>query len=363
MKEKQLYILAGVFVVLLLVYFVTKPHIETVNIDEIVQTVVFGVSKDAVADVEVYKETGGKEIRMEFTKQEDNQWRTPTTFNAKVREYNMNRLLDDVLEMTGKVATDDPKHQEMFEITDNMGIHLLLKDQAEKPLVNLIIGKRGEDFNSGFVRFGDKEKVYRVDKNILSALGVNGSLDTLSHFNTKSFIDLNAIKEDKAKLHLAGLVKNRKEMVIQKVEKEAAPVVENDTTQAAPKAKEYEWVLLKGEKQTPLDQKEVENFLRDVTSIYTQEVVDGVGASLNDMGKPAKYGVDRASNALVLEKSENNERVTVLFGKEFEKDKGYYMYVQNDGLIYKVAKSKYDTIFKWFDELPTKLPKPDEKKK
>ncbi len=363
MKEKQLYILAGVFVVLLLVYFITKPRMETINIDEIVQTVVFGFSKDDVAEIEVYKQTADGEIRAIFTKQDDT-WRIPTTYNAKVRDYNMNRILDDVLEMTGKVATDDPKHFDMFYIGDDQGIHLLLKDKAQKPLANLIIGKKGEDYNEGFVRFADKEKVYRVDKNLLSGMNIYGTLDTLSHFRFKSFIDLNAVKENKTDLKLVGLIKKGREMVIEKVEKQ----VEQDTTQAdstkqAPK-KEYEWVLVKKNKNIKLDQKEVNKFLSDVTSIYAQEVVDNINpSSLSDLSKPAKYGVGRAKNALVLRKGDAEDQLQILFGKSYEKDKGYYMYVQHDGLVYKVAKSKYETIFKWFEELPKKLPKPDEKKK
>ena len=143
--------------------------------------------------------------------------------------------------------------------------------------------------------------------------------------------------------------------IIEKVEKPVEQAVD-DTSQAAPAAKEYEWALVKGQKKIVLDQKEVDKFFRDVTNIYTQEIVDAVSGTLSDMAKPGKYGVDRMSNALVLVRAENDERVNIIFGKEYEKDKGYYMFVQNDGLIYKVAKSKYDTIFKWFDELPKKLP-------
>jgi len=367
MKQKHLYILAGVFVVLLLVYFLTKPRMATINYDDIVQTVVFGISKDDVAEIELYKQAGDKEVRVQFVKQE-NQWRTPTMFNAKIREYNMTRLIDDILAMTGKVASDDPKHMSMFNISDEHGVHLILKDQAQKPLANLIVGKRSEDYNEGFVRFAGKDKVYRVDKNILASMNIHGEIDTLSRFNVKTFLDMTAVKEDKLKLGLAGLVKNGREMVIERQEKptDATDTVKDttqaatDSTQAPSKPKEYEWVLLKKNTRVMLDQNEVDKFLRDVTSVYAQEVVDNVSAnSLADLGKPARYGIDRAANALVLVNAEDGQRIQVLFGKEFEKDKGFYMLTQNDGLVYKVAKSKFDTIFNWFEELPKKLPKPE----
>ena len=145
MKEKHLYYLGSAFLVLLVIYFVTKPRLSTVNYDDIVQSVIIGVSKDDVKEIEVYKQTGGdKEARMMFVKR-DEQWYMPTKYNAKVKDYSINRILDDMLEMTGKVRSSDPKHQQMFKITDQLGIHVILKDNTQKPLTNVIIGKKGSE--------------------------------------------------------------------------------------------------------------------------------------------------------------------------------------------------------------------------
>jgi len=113
-------------------------------------------------------------------KKQEDQWYLTTKFNCKAQESAINRLLDTVLEMTGKVRSTDPKHLEQYKITDEQGIHLILKDEAEKTLVNLIIGKKSEDYNTGFVRFAGKDKVYFVDKNVLSNLSISGDIDTVS---------------------------------------------------------------------------------------------------------------------------------------------------------------------------------------
>lgn len=367
MKEKYLYILAGIFFVLLIIYFITKPRFATVNYDEIVQTVIFGVAKEDVKEIEVYKQTVDKEIKMQFVKKDD-QWYIPTKFNAKAREYSVNRIIDDLLEMTGKVRSSDPKHLETFKITDEEGIHIILKDEAQKPLANLIIGKKGEDYSTGFVRFAGKDKIYAVDKNILSSLSIYGQADTLTKFKDKSFVDLNAVKMDKKDLQLVALVDKGKELVVKKIEKKEEAKQkqkEGETTNAdttKPKKKEYEWVLMKGKREIKLDQKEVDKFFRDITNIYTQEVVDNIGNTLADLSKSSRYRFDRPSNYIVFIKNEDNKKYNIIFGKEYEKDKGYYMQVQYDNLVYKISKSKYDTIFKWVKELPTKLPKPKEKK-
>lgn len=352
MKEKQLYILGGIFCALLLLFFVTKPRMKTVNVDELQQNVVIGVSRDDVAAIDVYKQTQGGEIRMEFVKK-DKQWYIPTRFNAKAREYSVHRIIDDMIEMTGRVRASDPKHFATFQVGDDQGVHVILKDAAQKPLANLIVGKRGEDYNSGFVRFADREKVYAVDKNLLSSLAVYGELDTLSRFNDNSFVDLTAVKLDKKELELVALVSSGKELVIRRVEKTPAAT----SSDSAAAKKEYEWVLERVGRRVKLDQKEVDRFLGDVTYIYAQEVVDNIGNTLADLGKQSRYQVDRPRMFMVFMKQNDPSRYNVLFGREFEKDKGYFMYVQYDHLVYKVAKTKYDALLKWIDELPKKVAK------
>ena len=212
MKEKHLYYLAGVFVFLLIIFFVTKPRHTTVNLDEFVQTVVFGVSKEDVKGIEIYKEsTEDNPIRMVLRKNED-QWNLVTKFNCKAKESSINRLLENLLEMTGKVRSSDPKHFDKYVIADEQGIHMILKDEADKPLANLIFGKKGEDGQSGFVRFAGKEKVYFTDKNILSNLGIYGDIDTLTIIKDNSFVDLQAVSQDKDKLDIVALVHNGKKM-------------------------------------------------------------------------------------------------------------------------------------------------------
>lgn len=353
MKREHLYYLAGTFVVLLLIAILTKPRHQSVNVDELVQTIIYGVSKDDIKGIEIYKESSeDKPIRMEL-KKEDDTWHLVTRFNCKAQESTINRLLDNLLEMTGRVRSDDPKHLEKYKITDEQGIHLILKDEAGKPLANLIFGKKGEDYNTGFVRFAGKNKVYFVDKNILSNLSIYGDIDTLTVLKDRSFIDLQAVKRDKKELELVALVKNGKQMVVKKVQREVE--VEQDSTKTT--KKEDVWVLVQGKKELDLDKNQVNRFLNDVTSIRATEVIDRVGNSLADYNKSAKYGFLRAKNAVVFKKKGSDAQENVVFGKEYEKDKGYYMNVQYDGLVYKVSKSTFDRIFKWMDDLPKKVKK------
>ncbi len=361
MKEKQLYLFAGVFVGLLIIYFIInfamRQKYKGVNVDDLVQTVVFGVSKDDIKSIEIYKETSSDQpIKMTFMENEGN-WYIATKHNCKAQKSRIDGILNNVLEMTGKVRSSDPSHFDTYKISDAQGIHLLLKDEANKPLANLVIGKKGEDYNSGFVRFGGKEKVYAVDKNLLSSLNVYGEADTLTSFNDNNFVDLQAVDQDKAKLELVALVANGNELVIKQNKKEVE-VTNADSTKST--KTETEWVLLKGSKEIKLDQKEVENFLRDVTKIRGQEVIDRIGGSgaisLGDLNKPARYGVDRPTHYIVFQQPEK-EREMILFGKEYEKDKGYYMLVRYDGLVYKLVKITYDKIFKWIDDLPKKVQK------
>lgn len=350
MEEKHLKIFAGVFLVLLVLFFITKPRHAGVNIDEFVQSILIGFTENDVKSIEVYKETMGESpIQLNFAKVED-QWRISTHFNCKAQNSKMEKLLTDLIEMTGKVRTSDPKHLEQYQITDAHGLHLLLKDEGGKTLANLIIGKKSEDLNSSFVRFADKEKVYSTDKNLLSSLGIYGDIDTLSSFKTTTFVELQAVNQDKDELETVALVSNRKELVVKKIQKEVEFTAE-DSTQAT--KIEEEWVLSQGNQDIELVQSDVESFFRDISKIRGQEVVDRLGNSLGDINKNTQYGFSRPNHYIVFKKPDQAQQ-NVIFGKTYDDDAGYYMNVQYDGLVYKLTKSNFDRVFKWIEDLPTK---------
>ncbi|MFO7891676.1 MAG: DUF4340 domain-containing protein [bacterium] len=350
MKEKYLKIFAVVFVVLLIIFFVTKPRRSGVNIEELVQNIIIGVAKEDVQSIEIYKQTDTDEpVKITFKKQAD-QWRISTHLNCKAKNNKISKLLNDLLNMTGKVRSSDPNHHEKYSITDYKGIHILLKDETDKTLANLIFGKKPEDRNSSFVRFAGNDKVYFGDKDILSDINIYSNFDTLTSFKQDNFVDLQAVDKDEKDITIIGLISGNKQRIIKKVEKEVEVTKDDSVTTTE---KKNVWVLLRNEKEIDLDQKEVEKFVRAVTSIRAQELVDKIGGSFSDMNKSEKYGFQRSRNVLVFKKDEKSDQQNVIFGDQYEEDKGYYMQVQYDkGLVYKVSKSKYDKIFEWIDKLP-----------
>lgn len=355
MKEKELKLFAGVFLALLVLFFITRPRHTSVDLDEFVQNILIGISVEDIAEVEVYKENGTENPpRLTFT-HVDEQWRVPTHFNAKGQKSRIERLLNDLVEMTGKVRSEDPKHHEMYEILDEQGIHMILKDETGKPLANLILGKKAEDPGTGFIRFTGKDKVYFTDKDLLSSLNVPSNTDTMTHFKHRSFINLKAIEEKKDELIEVAISKNRVQRHIKKLEREVEVEKDDSTTTTE---KESYWVLVKGNREIELEQKEVDKFLREVSSVYAASVVDRLDGNTLEAqlsNKPRQYGINfrNPSNYIVF-KPLDGEQKNIYFGKEYEKDKGYYVYVQQDGLIYKITKSNYDKIFKWVDDLPKK---------
>ncbi len=350
MKEKHLKIFAGIFLCLLIIFFITKPRHAGVNIDEFVQNILIGISAEDVKSIEAYKESSSDSpIQLTFTKNQD-QWHIATHFNCKAQNSRIDKLLTDLIEMTGKVRTSDPKHLESYQITDAQGIHLLLKDEGNKTLANLIIGKKSEDLNASFIRFVDKEKVYSTDKNLLSSLGITGDIDTLSLFATSTFVELQAVNQDKEKLETVALVSNKKELIVKKIQKEVEYTAE-DSTQAT--KIEEEWVLSQGNNEIELVQSDVESFFRDILKVRGQEVVDRLGNSLGDINKNSRYGFSRPNHYIVFKKADSAQE-NVIFGNTYDDDSGYYMNVQYDGLVYKVTKSNFDRVFKWIEDLPTK---------
>lgn len=348
MDRKFLQKLAIAFGVLLVIYLITIPRQKGVNVDELVQSVVFGFSAKDVHTIEIYKETEEEPARVLISRVED-QWRVPSHYNAKGNETKIDKLLADLLEMTGQVRSNDPKHLATYKITDTQGIHLILKDQGEKPLANLIIGKRSEDVNSGFVRFTGFDKVYAVDKNLLSTLSINGEIDTVTVLKQNIWVDLQAVDKKAGDYAEVALVSGGRSVHIRKVEKTKEETIDDSTVTRQVE----EWVLVKNNREIDLNQKAVKDFFRDAGRIRASEVVDRISNSLMQMNKLNQYGLSRPSRYLVFQKADGSKE-NVLFGKAYEKDKGYYMQTQEDGLVYKVSKYNFDKAVKWVEDLPEK---------
>jgi len=349
MKEKYIKLYAVVFVFLLIIFFVTKPRQGGVNIEELVKHIIIGVAKEDIKSIEIYKQIDAeKSAKMIFT-QEDDQWRIPTNMNCKAKPSRINTLLDDLLEMTGQVRSSDPGHQGKYQITDKQGIHILLKDEGMNTLANLIFGKKPEDRNSSFVRFAGNDKVYFADKDILSDINIYSDFDTLTTFKQKNFVDLNAVDVDEKDITIIGLISGNKQRILKKVEKEVEVTKDDSLTTTE---KKNVWVLMRNDKEIDLDQKEVDKFVKAATNIQAQELVDKIGGSFSDLNKSAKYGFQRSTKVLVFKKDQKSSQQNVIFGKQYEKDKGYYMQVQYDkGLVYKVSKYNYNKLFDWVDKL------------
>jgi len=353
MSEKQLKIFGIAFLSLLILYLITKPGNQSVDIDKLVQSIVIGVEPEDIGSIEIYKETGeNKNAKLIFNKK-DNQWRITNHFNCKAENSKMERLINDVLEMTGKVRSSDPDKLDLYKITDSQGLHMILKDEGGNTLANLIIGKKTKDPGSGFVRISGHNKVYFTDKDLLASIGFFGEIDTMTTFNVERFVDLDAVVINRDNLEMIGLVKNGRELVVKQIEKKQDKADKKDSTSVPVSTKE--WVLVKGKKELSLNKDEVKRFLDDVTKIFAHEVIDRVGGTFADYNKSVKYGFQNSRTYLVFQ-TPDQHRKAVIFGKKYEKDKGYYMLVKyDDGLVYKVTKSTFDKIYKWIDDLPKRV--------
>ena len=359
MNQRTLYYLSGIFVALVLLYFISKPRFATTNIDEITQSIVIGASLEDVGGIDIYKEKDDQKIEMRFVRNED-KWTIPTHFNCKGNKTQVEQVIKDILEMQGKVRATGEQLFDQFKIHDHQGIHVLLKDEADKALANLIIGKKGEDYGTCFVRFAGKDKIFLADKNILNSLRIYGEVDTVTTFKNNSFVDLTAVEFEKNDLVTIGLVQDGKGITLKKETREAeVEKSESDTTSTEPETKTEKYWVITEPKRIEVDQQEVDKCLNDIRKISGQKVVDRIGNSLADLQKNSNYGFNRPRSYIVYF-NEGGERTNAIFGKEYEKDKGYYFQNANDGLVYQVTKYNFDKYFKWIEELPKKK---QEKKK
>lgn len=155
MSNKQTLYAAGVLVVLVIIYFLTQTgNVDTKSIDaELLQ-----FSQDEVTQVEL-KSAG---TNLSF-KREGESW---SLDNYPVDTVRMTQLLEIFAELSvDRMITRNSEKYEKYEVSES-GSRVTLKNDADKVLLDLLIGKQGANFQESFVRQMDQDEVYAVKSNL-----------------------------------------------------------------------------------------------------------------------------------------------------------------------------------------------------
>jgi hypothetical protein len=219
------------------------------------------------------------------------------------------------------LASNKAKTHELFEVADDQGLKVNFLDPAGKPLAQMIVGKRGDNYGTAYVRRAGEDSTYLVGQNLTSIF--DRSKDTWKDKSIARFE-----------------VSEPTELVIKG---------DQETLTLRKAADKGAWELIEGETETPANQSVVEGILRGFGTIRTLEfpTVDLKAAGLDSSGRSVSV------------KLQAKTEITLQIGKLDSANNRYYLKRADQPTVFLAAKYQVDSLFKTKDELLTKAENPE----
>lgn len=102
-------------------------------------------------------------------------WRIPDLSNAPADEQKIERLLKEITRSKGKLVGRGPSLFSNFGLRNEEAFQISLFDANWTPILSLLIGVKKEGTET-LVREPGSDRVYRIDSNLLEAMGIQGDL-------------------------------------------------------------------------------------------------------------------------------------------------------------------------------------------
>ena len=251
MKFKQIIFLGAIFLLLLVVLLTKKvfikPEVETTEYAKL------QVSLDSASiyAVEFKKGNSGDTVRLE---REEEEWRIPTKWNIRADKQRIENLMKDIGMLQGELRSSSKKLFSDYGISPDKAFSITTFDKEGNPQDTFFVGTKKLGTGSSFLRKGDSEDVYLVDKDIFSLLGVYGNPEDAA-LKTDKWIDLSIEKLDSETIESINIVRRDGEREI----------VTCDLKREFDKEKNLKrWFSLGKEPIFDIDAAKIKNFLQDI---------------------------------------------------------------------------------------------------
>ncbi len=283
--KKQLIILIGIIVALMILIRVTREPADDRTIVEaagLVTLVPDTVSASDVTAIELAVGDKGEPIRM---KRQDGKWVMASAWNAPVQSSKVDGFLTMLKELNAENVSSNASAHATYGVDDASAMFVRLYSGAEDaPVVELAVGKtRG--WENSFVRKVGADVVYEVGKNVRQEVGLYGS-DSSAQLKRSQWLDGQLCTLDKEKLASIKLTYPDYALEVKKeakqVEVEVPAAKEGEDPKKETKT-EYEWKLQVGG-VGDMNMTKWKTALDTLASIKGDDVVDP--AEIESFGEP-----------------------------------------------------------------------------
>ena len=170
----------------LLYYFEKDPYSEPTEVPVAIAAFT-QLDVQQVARVEMMQGTDSVVLE-----KQGNSWSVPSVWDYPADHQEVDRLLTDIRSITAaqQRASKVASHS-TFDVNDEVGLKIALKDSAGQTLTDLVLGKR-DGFSRSFIRISGSNEVYSVSPNLRARAPFAGSTLEAGRWTNKVLFQLPA---------------------------------------------------------------------------------------------------------------------------------------------------------------------------
>ena len=295
MSRNTMIAIVILFCLVLGLYFFSKRP-EKTSSNDVFSQVVPDFSVDSVDHVSVWIK--GKDVGPSLVlKKEGGTWWVSAqdgneTFFAPCQRGRVKRLLESLKGIRGEERAKGKDFFPTFNIGDDEALHFELKS-GDHVVAHILVGKRGAQWGTSFIRLSGDNRVYIVQKNLLSLVDI---WDERAKKNpsSKAWIEL-AVVEDGPE-SIQGLSYSTTDQVWSLEQASTTKNGANGTSSSNATDKKEGvkgdggWVLIQNGAKKTISRDRAREYLNDLFPLYAKRVRSPERASQFGLGKSDNFG-------------------------------------------------------------------------
>lgn len=329
MNKKIMYVLAGIFVFLLVIYYVQKGLNRATSEPETLNQLSLTFDPDQVARIEVFKQDY-PDSGLYFEKV-DTTWVVSNEYNAPAKKSDIQKLIDDLDNVSGSIRGESADLYPDFDITDEKALQIRFLDPDSNLVLHLYVGKGGTGRET-FVRVAGSPTTYLANENFISRFAAWNSPPE-KKLPTDRWVELNLCDFGRDDISSFRIVKGK--MAFEFANTEIPP---EDSLSQPTRA----WKQISPEKGIRLEESKIKSLSSSIAAIRARGVVDPVNRD--------KYGLDKPKNSVTI--NDNSGKAIVLSVSDpVNDDKDRYVVASGRDTVYRIDDATFERYFiKPFEE-------------
>ena len=324
MNRKIIYVLIGIFAVLLLVSYIQRSFERATGKPETLNQLSLSFEPEKVTKIDVFKQDY-PDSGLHFLKR-DTVWVVTNEYSAPAKGSDVRKLIDDLHAISGTVRGESADLFSNFDITDEKALQIEFHDSDNNKVLHIYVGKGGGTGRESFVRLAGSPITYLADENFISRFAA-WNAPPEKKLPTDRWLELKLCEFDKNNIESIKI--NKGKTIFEFVNQETPS---EDTLSPPQKV----WKQISPEKGTRLDENKIKSLSAGIAGLRGKGVVDPANGE--------KFGLDKPKS-IVWIGDNSGKGIEIDVGDPVNKDEDRYVVIKGRGTVYNIDKGTFERIF------------------